>query len=690
VPIDHKLLPEDASAARRIKTEQLWQARGGRMSEWFSHSRSALLAAESNAQGVIVEEAVRESGDGDVSKPPTNFLAHPLTQLAVVTLTLTGMLRQLFFHLAQRIWAMQADIPLEAITPWTRWAMQDRDGIEPQVLLLLIVLLCVLTVLGMQLLKHAPPSPRIVVMTFCLMSSVVFAIAVPVFAPMRQMDRIWWHVLEAEAGILLAVLVARWAARKRGFHIVLAVALVPVCFLAVILPSRSDLACILAPALKLRLGFSPAQVYMQYDYLFALLAVGWHRIGGDPFAFTRVTQGSFYLLLVTSFLLARRMFQEQRFAGMLLVALCAVRVYGIIPDANFFPQVAPLRVDLWILLLAPALVFGLRHWSVGLAAGLIYFFARSFGMLYLGSYALALSADFLVRRLDAQERIPLWRDIAAYARPLIPGLVFVGAGVLATRWVFGASVSDALLMYRWLRLGMMRISPFSFYWWMAPALAATGWLVFSLRDVIGKRRTGVCFFLLALAIGNSIYFFGRSHEHNLLNISASLLFCVFLGMDLAIVAWQAGPFWVRWSVHAAPWLTLAIIGFFYSGRLVERIHTQFDSALGQALPDQGKAGPIVCQEIAGVAKDSRVFVYDLADYWFYEQCGYVPPGYIQPLFLQALRVNLIGQLDQLLNAGYKIVAPKTHADGFDFSDVQPSLKGLERIETAHYDVYYRK
>ena len=110
----------------------------------------------------------------------------------------------------------------------------------------------------------------------------------------------------------------------------------------------------------------------------------------------------------------------------------------------------------------------------------------------------------------------------------------------------------------------------------------------------------------------------------------------------------------------------------------------------RALPDYDQTGPIVCEEIAGVAKDSRVFVYDLADYWFYEQCGYVPQGYIQPLVLQPMRVKLIEQLDQLLNTGYKIIVPKTHAYGFDFPDVEPSLKGMERTETAHYDVYYRK
>jgi hypothetical protein len=634
---------------------------------------------------------VRESDEGCDATPPTNFLAHPLTQLAVATLTLTGMLRLLFFHFAPQIWAMQADIPLEEITPWTRWTMLARDGAEAPVLLVLILLLTVLTVLSMQLLKRIPRRLCVDVVIICLTTSALFALNVRLRAPNWQPGRSWWQVFEAEAGIFLAVFVTRWAARKRGLHVVLGLALILVCFLAVSLPSHSDLACILAPALKLRLGFSPAQIYMQYDYLLSLLGVGWHYIGGDPFAFSRVTQGSFFLLLVASFLLARRMFEEKRLAGMLLVALCAVRVYGIVPDANFFPQVTPLRIDLWVLLLAPALIFDLRHWSVGLAAGLVYFFARSFGFLYLGSYALALSADFLVRHVDARERIPLWREISDYVRPMTVGLVFMGASLLAVRWVFGATISDAVLTYRRLGIGMLRISPDSFYWWIAPALASTGWLVFSIRGVIGQRRTGAFLFLLALGIGNSIYFFGRSHEQNLLNISAPLLFCVFLGMDLAIVAWSTGPVWVRWMVHAAPWLTLGFIGFFYAGRLVAKVHTQFDSVTGrQALVDNDHIPPIVCEEIAGVAKDSRVFVYDSSDYWFYEQCGYIPQGYIQPLLLQPLRVKLIEQLDQLLNTGYKIIVPKAHAAGFDFSDMEPSLEALERIETAHYDVYYRK
>ena len=662
MPIDHKHLPEDSNAAQHGTTEHVLQAK---------------------------------SDTSSAATSPISFLKHPLTRLATVTLTVTGIAHLLFFHFANRIWSVQEDIPLQAITSWSRWAMQDRDGIEPQVLLLLTLALCALTFLCMQLLKHVPRLPHLLLMTAGVMFALIFMVGVPPEAPLAQTARLWRYVLAVEAAIFLAAFVARWAARRRGIQFMLAAGLVPICFLEASLPSHADLSCILAPALKLRLGFSPAQVYMQYDYLLSLLAVGWQRIGGEPFAFSRVTQASFYLLLVACFLLARRMFQEQRLAGMLLVALCVVRIYGIPGDANVFPQTTPLRIDLWILLLAPALFFGLRHWSVGLAAGLVYFFARSFGVLYLGSYALALSVDFLVRHFDAEEPIPLWQEIADYARQVTAGLLFVGAGVLASRWFFGNPVSDALLTYQRLRLGMMRITSGSFYWWIAPALAATGWLVMSLRGVIGQRRVGASIFLLTLAIGNSIYFFGRSHEGNLLNISAPLLFSVFLGMDLAILAWQAGPVWVRWCVQAAPWLTLAIVGFCYSGRIVEKIHTQYEwLTQRQALQEHDQTGPIVCEEIASAAGDSRVFVYDLADYWFYEKCGYVPPGYIQPLLLQPLRAKLIEQLDQLLNAGYKVIVPKVHSDEvdfpFDFSDVESSLAGMEQTATAHYVIYYRK
>ena len=75
-------------------------------------------------------------------------------------------------------------------------------------------------------------------------------------------------------------------------------------------------------------------------------------------------------------------------------------------------------------------------------------------------------------------------------------------------------------------------------------LAAVVGPALPLRDRIGDRKGQTTLFAVALTLANSIYFFGRSHENNLINISASLLLCAFIGIDLAIFAWDEGP---RWS-----------------------------------------------------------------------------------------------------------------------------------------------
>src|SRR4029079_12285574 len=68
-------------------------------------------------------------------------LLHPLSRLVLSALALTAVLRWLFFLFAPRIWAMRQEFPVQEITSWARWAMEDRDGVEPQVLLLLTLVL---------------------------------------------------------------------------------------------------------------------------------------------------------------------------------------------------------------------------------------------------------------------------------------------------------------------------------------------------------------------------------------------------------------------------------------------------------------------------------------------------------------------------------------------------------------------
>ena len=612
---------------------------------------------------------------------------HPLTRLVAVAVAITAILHGIFFHFAERIWAIRDEVPLNEITPWARWAMVDRDGAEPQFLLLLVLAALVLTGCAMWALERVPAKWCAPVVAGCFAIGPFFLTQALPLPPLMWPASNLAGMLAAEAGgLALAALAWKCSANRLG-NVLLAFLLVPVCFLASSLPRYDDLSTVLAPALRLRYGFPVSQIYFQYDFLPSLLALGWHRLGFESAAFPLCTAVFYYLLLGGCFLAARKMFHNERLAGLLLIVLIVVRIYAIRPDANSSPQVTPLRLDLWIYLLGLALTFGLRHWSVGLAAGLFFFFSRSMGMLCLGGYALALIADFFARSepLSQRPRTALKESGASVG--------LVAAGVIAGAQIFGGLVPEAVATYHHLGLGMLRIGTYSSYWWILPFLCMAGWLAFS-RYKEGDKRSQAALFVVALAVSNSIYFFGRSHEHNLLNISASLLFCVFMCLDE--MATRDSPPWAKKLLPSAPWVLVAIVALAYSGGLSTKVPIQIASITRHApLPESDDIGPIQCGEIG----TGKVFVYSAYEYWFYERCQYVPQGYVQPFLLQPMQAKAIAQLDGLLNSGYRIVVPKAKLwksvpgeytyNQFGFEEMEAALKGLDHSETPHYTIYWR-
>jgi hypothetical protein len=166
--------------------------------------------------------------------------------------------------------------------------------------------------------------------------------------------------------------------------------------------------------------------------------------------------------------------------------------------------------------------------------------------------------------------------------------------------------------------------PISFYWWTAPLLAVAAALAFRSRQFLPEKRAQAAMFAVALAIGNSTYFFGRSHENNLINVSASLLLCFFLGVDLAVFTLDSQR--ARMLVLAVPWCALALIAFSYPGRIYARVGDQVAAVTLVPRPRESPQ-PIVCAQIHAVVPDHRVFVFSVKyDHWFYERCGCVPLG----------------------------------------------------------------
>jgi len=602
--------------------------------------------------------------------------------------------RALFFAISSWLWGFAAATDMSEITPWTRWAMDDRDGAEAYGLLAVVLLQGLSVTACMAILDRLTLRWRAGVAVFLLALALALAWRVPPLPPTSAVYPTVWGAFGFTAAALATTWLFDWARRRSRSRTPTLVALVllPVCFLPIAYASLADLICILAPALRLQHGIRLSQIYLQYDLLPSLLALAWTSVGGAPIAFSSVVvMSTFYALFVGVYAVARRLLRPQ-LAAPLLVSLVIVRFYGVLGDIA--PQVSPLRLDLWVLPLALVLAVGLRHWSVGLLLGGLCFFSRSIGILYLGAYALAVALDFFALRRGpiASARAPFWRALRELFVAMAPVLGFVLLSGLAVRLAFGSFGSDAVAMYHQLGVGMMRITHASFYWWLLALIGAVAWLAYARRSQLPPRAGEAAIFAVTLALSCSIYFFGRSHEQNLVNTSAPFLFCCFLGLHLA---WPGAsePVFLRWMFRAAPWLFVATCAYFYSNLGLIRTTEQVTDVATQNPLIQARSGVPVpnidCAEVRGAAGDDHVIFFSIRDYWYYQQCKILPRGYYHPLYLALMKKKLAADLKVWLRRGYKLAVPRGGDDAVagSLGEFLPELPDLDSVETPNFLVY---
>jgi hypothetical protein len=621
------------------------------------------------------------------------FLQHPSVRLLGVAVAVGVAFRALFLVLSQWLWRFQAPIAMSDILPWARWAMNDRDGAEAYGLITMALLQIVVTGLGYVLVTRLPPRWGAGMVALLLIGVGVFAYVLPPKPPLREIDPNSWHAWMVVAGALVAALVLAISVRRTtGAPALLAALLFPICFLPSGHISLIDLSCILSPALRLTQGISPREIYMQYDLLPSVLAIAWIKLGGASPTFWFVCGLAYYTMLIGLFLIIRRMFNHPSLAGPLVISILLARMYGSMVDANALPQVTPLRLDLWPILLAVVLGRGLRRWTTGLAVGLLYFFCRGIGVLYIGAYALALLGDFFARRYatPAGERLALLDDLRLSLRETGPALAIIGCAALLVKMVFGRFGSDGVALYHGLGVGMMRIDKTSFYWWLLPLTGGVGWLAFSRRGKGPSKRGETAILAAALLVANSIYFFGRSHEHNLINIGASLLFSLFLAFDLAWPSGESDPLSLRVAFRIAPFMVVAVCAYGYSNRIVKKLDLQQGQLLAHRSIGGPEPPPINCEEIKRAAGDSRILFLSSNDYWYYEQCHLTPRGFIQPLFLNVLKQPLVAEIDRLLDSGVKVAVPRANDFvGSTWPELFPSATQRDVTETSSFIIYRR-
>ena len=574
-------------------------------------------------------------------------------------------LYKLFFIFSKLIWSFNLKIDINALSPPIRWAVSpgQRDGIEAYVLYALIFVCIVLTILFVWFydsLRQLHRCRLLILFLFSLILGACFYyLKIGFYPPVTNRSVGLTFLIPASIIMLILWLLIRVASWKEIVASLLIILfLIPICFIATSPISLLDYSYIFAPALRLINHFQIIDIYFQYDLLLSLIAALWMKLKIDLNLFQILGQVSFYGLFLVSFFFSKRFFYKKQLAYYLLIALVLLKIYANISDPITFFQVTPLRLDWWLLILILSFSKGIYNKLVGIFLGLLIVFHRTFGLIYTIGYLEVIAVLFLLDFWGSKISLKFLNiKIKKHFLFIFPNLIFLMVSYVVSLIIFGKASLEAASIYQKIGIGFMPISPTSFYWYFFVLVSVTTVILIKKKNSLSSNYFNSALFLIALSVGNSIYFFGRSHENNIINISASLIFVLYLFFDL-ILDFQTNL--KRLLSILLPSLFILLITFFYSAGILNRSQIQLNN-----IYKHQTIYPIPINDITlkiSLVKEltnnnDKIYFIGNNDFYYYYYGNYVPLGRYSPYNSWIYKDDVINFTKNLLDKGYYVIFP---------------------------------
>lgn len=571
----------------------------------------------------------------------------------------------LFFHYAPAIWSCASIPDWAEFTPWLRIWGEDRDGVEIYALYGLMFGVMAFTG-GLAFLRSKFKS-RIVNYALYLLAMIValfFYSEIGFHPPLPEIGSVSQILFFMFLIALILLGLHKYNRGVKWLSWILFLGLMVVCLTPASEISLVDYNYVLTPALKVAHGFKLKETYCQYDYILPLLAAFWLKLKLSAYSFYRVAEISYFIYLSGIYLLARRFFLHKRLADYLLVSLIIIRIYGNMSDPVFILQITPLRLGWWLAVLAGAYWKEARHWLVGLVLGFLIVFHHAFGLIYAFSYVLFVL--FLAAGEVADKKLSLKNMAQKYSCLYARNMIIIIAALVVYKVFFSPVAGSAALVYQKYNIGFMPIARQSFYWYVPVVFALLVLLGWRNRRLLPEKYYQAGLLLVILAIGNSLYFFGRSHEHNIINIAGSLAFCFFLLVDLAHYEISKNTT-ARINLFLAPALAFLLVmglAYVYSGRAMQRIGQQYAYSFSAPQSKQYLPPPFIAEVKTLTEGDPKVVFMAQFDFPFYYEGGYIPSGYYCFTYSWVFLQDYSDFLNAQLAAGYYLVLPRVNLPVF--------------------------
>jgi hypothetical protein len=605
-----------------------------------------------------------------------------LLGITVLATAVAGLLYFGFFQLAPWIWSQNMPFRPEEVAVWQLLWLKDRDGIELYALYILmfldLLLLYVLSI-GWQRLagKHA-----LYFLFFSAALACAYIGSIGFHPPMNSLAKHAMPDILARSFTVLAVILPIAALlhylRRHSPYSALALAallLIPACFITTGPIEWYDYSFILAPSLSLLQGASIPDVYLPYDLMLSLLGLVWMKLQLDLNSFQVVGQCGYYLLLLGIFAFSMRWFFDKRLSVFLLIALVLVRIYAGPFDSAHALQLTPIRIDLWFILLALVYFKGTYHWSVGLSCGLLLLLHKNFGIIYTAAYIqllltlCVLDADtFSGRSIKAVSTA-----FGALFKRNRHNFILILLGACAHYFLFREVNEPGNFSFESLRISFTKISVNSFYWYVVIVSGMSFTLLLRLRSRVSGNYLDAGLFLVYLSIGNSLYFFGHSHENAIIVLSSILLLLFFLLLDLAgryigDGTEEAAKSFLRKNLGMVVSLVFIMsVAIWYGDNITRKGEIQARNVIkGQFIYPSEVPERYILNNIAKIrtiiGNSPKVYFVGDYDLLFYYFGRYALVGYYNPVYSWISRHEFDKFLQGLVDQGYYLVVDEGLVD----------------------------
>lgn len=625
-------------------------------------------------------------------------------ELILIGSSVSFLVYSLFYQFSDLIWSFNLKIPPHELIPPVRAYIFEHDGIEAYVLYSFMFVIIVSTYIITHLITGIKnKTTYLFLLSALLITSSLYLFKIGFYPPMdsvspKGFDMLFLFGIGVTIG--LCFLIDKYL-KGILFWIAPVIILIPICFIAIGPISVIDYSFVLAPAMKMLDGAPLSEIYFQYDLLLSLLAAFWMKMKLDINQFQVLGQLSFYLFFIGALFFAKRFFSNQKLALLLLISLVLTRYYSIAAEPVSLFQITPLRLDLWLILLLLVNFKGAYHWIAGAFIGFLIITHKNLGLIYLISYLELIFALFSIEVIQSIYNKEFNADafktiFKKHITLSLKNILIIVGSILISILLFKGFIAESALIYQRLGIGMIQIAKDSFYWYVPVLFSLVFVLLLKFKDTLSTQYFNSGLLILFLAFGNSMYFFGRSHEHNILNASGALILTLFLLFDLLgqeevvlqiAVKKEASkknkPTAVKpetkfdlkkIAISALPILFILGTGYFYSDRISSKLKTQQKNYKNAQFiyPMENVPTPNDFATIKKLTNNSKnvYFLNYRTDFLYYYYGNYSPVGYFNPCSAWVLKDDLASFLQVLLDQNYYIVTTTLP----NIADLLPKLK----------------